>query len=206
MYSKKEKKNILRFLIKLFTFTLLIWMLQCSNNWNFFKSLSFKNDLKNTLNLGVKRFLAQKDIIKEKNEEPKFCDLEITETNLESRNDKKKIGKKTYTEQEDEKGIKQGNEKDIEQGNEIEAKDKNKKVKFNEEISGKCKNNLKLVLSFFAIFMSIFSFIYNIIQTNVHISLPYLDAVFISISLIIISITVIQKQIEAKFKNNFKYF
>ncbi|CRG85524.1 Plasmodium exported protein, unknown function, partial [Plasmodium relictum] len=143
MFSKREKKNILIFLIKTFTFILLIWILQCSNNWKFFKSLSYKNDLKNTLNLGVKRTLAQKDIIKEKSEKPKFCDLGIIETNIESRSDQRKIGKKIDIEQVD--------ENNMEQRNEIETKEKNKKVKLNERILGKCKDNLKLVSLSFAI-------------------------------------------------------
>ncbi|CRG85125.1 Plasmodium exported protein, unknown function [Plasmodium relictum] len=187
MHSNREKKNILKFLIKLFTFVLLILILPCSNDWNFIKSLSYKNDLKKTLNLGIKRFLAQKDIIKETSKKPKLCDMGITKTNLEQRNDPNKIEKKM----------------DIEQGNEIEAKDENKKVKFNQRILEKCKNNLKLVSSSFAVFLSIFSFIYNAIAMNVSIILPNLDMVFVSISLLIISIILIQERIEIKYKNKF---
>ncbi|CRG84695.1 Plasmodium exported protein, unknown function [Plasmodium relictum] len=195
MFSKREKRNILNFFIKTFTFILLIWILQCSNNWKFFKSLSYKNDLKNTLNLGVKRTLAQKDITKETSEKPKFCDLGIIETNIESRSDQRKIGKKIDIEQVD--------EKDMEQGNEIETKDENKKVKLNERILGKCKDNLKLFSSSFAIFLSIFSLIYNKMPIDIYIILPYLDVVLMTLSLLIISIILIQERIEIKYKNKF---
>ncbi|CRG84720.1 Plasmodium exported protein, unknown function [Plasmodium relictum] len=197
MFCKREKKIILNFLIKTFTFILLIWILQFSNNWKFFKSLSYKNDLKNTLNLGVKRTLAQKDITKETSEKPKFCDLGIIETNIESKGNQSKIEKKIDIEQVDEKYM--------EQGNEMKINEKNKKENFNQRILGKFKNNLNLISLSFAIFLLVFSFIYYEAMMISGIELPSIDAVFTTLSLLIISVILIKERIKMKFKIKFDY-
>ncbi|CRG84954.1 fam-h protein [Plasmodium relictum] len=189
IYSKRENKNILYFLIKFFIFTFLIWISQCSNNWNTYETWNYENNLKNILNLGDKRALAESnDTIKQKKGLQCHGQQGMMTINLESNNEQIEIEQNLNAEHEDE----------------IETKEKNKKVKLTEKILSKCKNNLKLVASSFAFFSSLFlvsliiasQFTYNVPFHNFFYVLP-------SLSLVIISIILTHERIEIKYKNKF---
>ncbi|CRG84686.1 fam-h protein [Plasmodium relictum] len=190
LYSKREKKNILYFLMKFFLFTFLIWILQYSNNWVSYKSRNQGNSLKNVLNLGYERSLAESNnTIKQTKEGLNYYDQQnILETYLESRNEQNEI----------EENI------DVEQENEIKTKEKNKKVSFNKSILGTCKSNLKLVLFSLFFFMPFSSFmisLISLISSNFYDEKTYMATFLLSnISIIIFAIYLIYEQINIKRK------
>ncbi|CRG84733.1 fam-h protein [Plasmodium relictum] len=146
IYNKKEKKYTLNF----FIFTFLIWILQCSNNWNSCRSWNHESDLKNVLNLGDKRSLAEnKGIIKQRSEGLKlYEEQDIIEVNLDLENKQIGIGENI----------------DAKQENEQEEKGENKKLKLKESILEKCKNNFKLVLLSILFILSFISLIFILID------------------------------------------
>ncbi|CRG84991.1 fam-h protein [Plasmodium relictum] len=187
MYHKKEKKYALHFVIKFFIFSLLIWVLQYSNNWDFCRSWNYENNLKNVSILGTKRSLAEnKDKITKK-KGLKLCEQQdIITVNFQPYDEQSEI----------EQDI------DVEQENEIQTKEKNGKVKFNERISDKCINNFKiisLILAFNISFASLTLTIVSLLGGNT-ISPDY---VFIlsNLSLIIYTIFLIYEKIKKKNKN-----
>ncbi|CRG84936.1 fam-h protein [Plasmodium relictum] len=188
IYSKREKKNILYFLIKFFIFTLSIWMLQCSYNWDSCRSWNYKNDSKNILDLGSKRSLAESsDPIKQTKRTLKSWEHDTKEVRLESKNELNETKKNI----------------DVEQGNEIVTKEKSNKVKCNEKILSKCKSNIKLIFSSLAFFLSLLIFILFILSMSFYISLPISFPILLPLSLVIISTILTQERIEIKYKNKF---
>ncbi|CRG96010.1 Plasmodium exported protein, unknown function [Plasmodium gallinaceum] len=86
-YRTIGKINKLFFFIKISLFTLLIWILLYCENYNY-RSWTDKYNLKNKLDLGSKRSLAEgKEVIEPKNEELKVSSSNI-QTNLEENNTK----------------------------------------------------------------------------------------------------------------------
>ncbi|CRG84984.1 fam-h protein [Plasmodium relictum] len=182
IYNKKERKNILNF----FMFTFLIWILQCSNNWNSCRSWHCENDL-NVLNLGEKRSLAEnKGITKQRNEGLKLHEeQDIIEVNLDL--DNKKIGI--------EEDI------DTKQENEQEEK-KNKKLKLKESILGKCRNYFKLTtlsIIFLLSFSSLITIVIDYINPTLHTILLFYT--LSKISILIFSTLILYEQIQKK-RNN----
>ncbi|CRG85256.1 fam-h protein [Plasmodium relictum] len=188
IYNKKDKKYTLNFPIIFFIFALLICVLQCYNNGDSFRSCNYKNNLKNVLNLGFKRSLAESNDRKiQTNEEFKFCKQEsLKKTNLESRKEESGIKKNIY----------------LEEGNDIETIEKSEKVKFNERVSKMCINNLKLILSSFTFPLSLISLILSIkFIGNIDSILGPLAYLLINLSIVIHLILLIQEKIEKKRKN-----
>ncbi|CRG93071.1 Plasmodium exported protein, unknown function [Plasmodium gallinaceum] len=86
-YRTRGKINKLFFFIKISIFTLLIWILLYCENYNY-RSWNDKYNLKNKLDLGSKRSLAEgKEVIEPTNEELKVSSSNI-QTNLEENNTK----------------------------------------------------------------------------------------------------------------------
>ncbi|CRG92955.1 Plasmodium exported protein, unknown function [Plasmodium gallinaceum] len=86
-YHKRGKINKLFFFIKISLFTLLIWILLYCENYNY-RSWNDKYNLKNKLDLGSKRSLAEgKEVIEPTKEELKVSSSNI-QTNLEENNTK----------------------------------------------------------------------------------------------------------------------
>ncbi|CRG85204.1 fam-h protein [Plasmodium relictum] len=189
IYSKREKKNILYYLIKFFILTLSIWIFQFSNNWDFCKSWNNKNKLNNILDLGSGRSLAEcNDLKKQTKSELKFCEQQdIIEAHLESRNEQNIIDENV----------------DIEQGNEIDTKEKNKKVNFKERILDNCKNNLKLVALFFVILLSLSAISLHLISYYMYKNTRKPKLFLFTLSFLIISILLTCERIEIKYKNKF---
>ncbi|CRG85158.1 fam-h protein [Plasmodium relictum] len=185
IYSKREKNNILYFLIKFFILTLSIWMLQCSNNWDSCKSWNYKNKLNNILDLGYGRLLTEcDDITKQTEIKLKSCEQQdIIEARLESWTEQSQMDKNV----------------DVEQGNKIETTEKNKKVK--EGILDRCKNNLKLISLFIAIILLLSSF--SLFLANQYIYFKYIEIIsfLFTLSFLIISTLLTCERIEIKYKN-----
>ncbi|CRG85077.1 fam-h protein [Plasmodium relictum] len=188
IYNKKEKKNIFNFFTNFFIFAFLIWILQCSNNWNSCKTWHHENDLKNVLNLGDKRSLAEnKGVIKQRNEGLKlYEEQDIIELNLDLENGKMGIEENM----------------DVEQENEQEIKEKNKKLKLKENILGKCKNYLKLI-SLSILFLLSFCSLILILIDYAHPNLSRFVWIMRSseVSVLIFSILILYEQIKKK-RNN----
>ncbi|CRG84321.1 fam-h protein [Plasmodium relictum] len=185
IYNKNEKKYTLNCLIKFFLFTLLIWILQCFNNWDSCKLFNYKNEKTNKLILGDKRLLAENnDKIKQKEKELKLpLQHIITETDLELMNEQREI--EEYT--------------DIEQRNEIEAKKEDSEVKHNEKKLGKYNNISKAYLLFFASILSFVSFLLSIVYCiSESLSIYIVTFFFINLTTIIFSIMLILEEIKKK--------
>ncbi|CRG96007.1 Plasmodium exported protein, unknown function [Plasmodium gallinaceum] len=138
IYRTRGKINKLFFFIKISLFTLLIWILLYCENYNY-RSWNDKYILKNILDLGSKRSLAEgKEVIEPKNEELKVSSLNI-QTNLEEINTK--IEKMELKEEEkDKKEIIK-----IENENVVEIKEeRNKKVNIL-NLMQKCKSFLSIL-------------------------------------------------------------
>ncbi|CRG85017.1 fam-h protein [Plasmodium relictum] len=149
IYNKKEKKYISYFLIKFFLFTLLIWILQCFNNWDSCRWLNYKNEKTNKLILGAERSLAENnDKVKQRKEELK-CSAPhvIVKTDLEPKYEQVEMGE--YI--------------DTEQGDEIETKKENKEETHNEKKLGKYSNISKAYSLFFSFVLSLASFLLSIV-------------------------------------------
>ncbi|CRG84708.1 fam-h protein [Plasmodium relictum] len=187
IYYKKEKKYSLYFVIKFFILSLLIWILQCSNNWNTCGTWNYENNLKSILNLGAKRSLSESyDTIKQKKGLQCYEQQDTMTINLEPNNEQSEIEKNL----------------DAEQENEIETKEENEKVKFNERISDKCVNDFKTISLILAFLMSLSSFVLSPIITKHYI--PELkSSIFIlcNLSFIIFSIFLLHEEIKKKRKN-----
>ncbi|CRG84767.1 fam-h protein [Plasmodium relictum] len=185
IYSKRKKKNALYFPIKFFIFTLSIWILQYSNNWDSCKSLNHKNGLNNILNLGDKRSLAENnDSIKQKEGLQCYIQEGMMTINLEPRNEQSKIEQNINVEPKYEK----------------ETMEKNEKIKFSEGILYKCKNNLKLVSLFLAIFLSLSSFSLFLLNHLDYSELYDVDLVLFTLSSLIVSTILIYERIDIKYK------
>ncbi|CRG84694.1 fam-h protein [Plasmodium relictum] len=188
IYNKKEKKYALYFFIKLFVFSFLIWVLQCSDNLYSSRSWNYDNDLKNVLNLGAKRLLAEKVYkIGQGKEKLKFCEQKcIVETELEQRNGQEEIEKYINEEQESEIEEKNGDEDE---------------VKYSEKTLGKHNINPKSCSLYSASILSFASFILFIIY--VYIIDPEIQRVgflCINLSILIFSVNLIMEEIKTKLK------
>ncbi|CRG85694.1 fam-h protein [Plasmodium relictum] len=184
IYNQKEKKYTLDFLIKLFIFSFLIWVLQCSNNWYSFRSWNYKNNSKNILNLGANRLLAEKIYkVGQGKEELKLCEQQCkVETELEQRNGQREV----------EEHI------DVEQESEIEAKQANKKVKYNEKILERY-NISKICSLYFASILSFTSLLLSIIYTySPDLEFQRLSFLYIDLSVILFSVLLILEEIKIK--------
>ncbi|CRG99574.1 fam-h protein [Plasmodium relictum] len=187
IYNKKEKKNIIYFSINFFIFSLLIWILQCSNTWDSFRSWNYKNDSKSVLNLGAKRSLVEsEDVEKQAHKRLKFYnEQDIIRENLESESEKNEIEGKI----------------DSEKGNEIETIEKSKIEKFKERILGRCQNYLKLiflVITFLLSSSSLALIIDDYIKPN---ALGFSYAIMLAnISVLIFSSILFSDQIKKKYK------
>ncbi|CRG83976.1 fam-h protein [Plasmodium relictum] len=189
IYIKKEKTNILYFLIKFFIFTISIWILQCSNTLDSYRSWNYKNDLKNILDLGPKRSLAESnDTIEQTKSKLRLWEQQdMMEAYLESKNEQNEIKQNM----------------DVEQGNEMVTKERNNEVKCNKKILSKCKSNLKLIFSSFAFFSSLFIFILFIVNYFTFITFPRYIFLLLPLSLVINSIILTHERVEIKYKNKF---
>ncbi|CRG85168.1 fam-h protein [Plasmodium relictum] len=185
---KKEKKYRLHFFIKFFIYAFLIWILQYSNNLGTCETWNYENNLKNVINLGVKRSLAENnDTIKqEKGLQQCYEQHDMTAINLELSNEQSKIEQNM----------------DIEQENESETKKRNKKRKFNERTSDKCTNDLKTIPLILAFLMSLTSFTLSAIYLK-HFVPIFQNYILIlsSLSLIIFLIFLLYEEIKMKLKN-----
>ncbi|CRG84862.1 fam-h protein [Plasmodium relictum] len=189
IYCKREKKNILYFLINFFIFTLSIWILQCSNNWDSCKSWNYKNKLNNTLNLVAKRSLAENDCAIKQKEGSSQCynQKDMMTINLEQRNEQNEIEQNMNVEPECE----------------IETKEKNKKEKFNRGILYKCKNNLKLASLLLSILLSLSSFSSYLVGMFTFTGIQEIELFLFASSFLIVSTILIYERIEIKYKNKF---
>ncbi|CRG84414.1 Plasmodium exported protein, unknown function, partial [Plasmodium relictum] len=158
--------------------------------WVSFRSCNHENELKNVLNLGIKRSLTENiNIAMSAEEGSKFCEhVVVTEGTLESWNEQNAIRGSI----------------DAKEGNVIEIKEKNQKVKFNERILGIFKNNFELIILFVVFILSIFSFIFSVIDitTDIYIYFPIDEMPILSI--LIFSILLTYKEIKNKRKNKFR--
>ncbi|CRG84687.1 fam-h protein [Plasmodium relictum] len=189
--SKREKKNLLYFLMKSFIFILLIWILKFYNNWDSYKSWNHENGLKNVLDLGYKRSLAESnDAIKQTKKGLNYHDQhDILETYSESRNEKNEI----------EENI------DVEQEGEIETERKNQNVKLIERTLDKCKSNLKLFLLGFSILLSLLSLVlYTFFFLFEIYSIESPSFILFTLCHLIISTLLILERIEIKYVKKFK--
>ncbi|CRG84727.1 fam-h protein [Plasmodium relictum] len=181
IYNKEEKKKVFNYLMRFFMFTFLLVS---------FRSWNYENELKNVLNLGIKRSLAEnKNMEMQAEEESNFCEnVVVTKGTLES-----------WNEQNDIRGS-----MDAKEGNEIQIKEKNQKVKFNERILGICKTNFKLITLSVVFISSIFFFIISVLYTTsrIYIYLPISE--LCSLYILIISILLTYKEIKIKHKNKSK--
>ncbi|CRG85287.1 fam-h protein [Plasmodium relictum] len=191
IYNKKEKKKVLNYIMRFFMFIFLLWVSQCSDNGVSFISWNYENELKNVLNLGIKRSLTEnKNMEMQAKEGSNFCEhVVVTEETLESWNKLNNIGESV----------------DAKEGNEIEIEKKNQKVKSNERILGICKNNFKLIILSLALLLSIFSFTFAVIYMtsyNLSIHLPIFE--FSIIPILIIAIFLAYEEVKIRRKNKFK--
>ncbi|CRG93525.1 Plasmodium exported protein, unknown function [Plasmodium gallinaceum] len=121
-YRTRGKINKLFFFIKIFLFTLLIWILHYCENYSY-RSWNDKYNLKNKLDLGSKRSLAEgKEVIEPKKEELKVSSSNI-QINLEEHNTKVEKLKLKEEEKDKKEIIKIENENVVEK-----KRDSNKKV------------------------------------------------------------------------------
>ncbi|CRG84716.1 fam-h protein [Plasmodium relictum] len=180
IYNKKKKKKVLNYLMRFFMFTFLVWMLQCFDNYVSFRLWNYENELKNILNLGIKRSLTEK--------ESKYREhVVVTGGTLESWNEKDTIRESI----------------NVKEGNKIEIKEKDQKIKIHERILGICKNNFELITSSVALIISIFSFMFlviNITSPRLNTYLPIFE--LSSLSILIISLLLTYEEIKIKRKKN----
>ncbi|CRG85792.1 fam-h protein [Plasmodium relictum] len=185
IHNKKREKCKLYFFIKFFLFTLLIWILQCSNNWDSCRLLNYKNDKKYILILGANRSLAENnDIIKQRKEELKCSVQHVTvKTDSELKNEQREI----------EESI------NMEQGNEIHTQKEDKEVTCSEKtlekynnISKKYSLSFAFILSFTSLLLSIMNCIYSHDMFNLFMFCC------LNLSIIIFSILLILEKIKKK--------
>ncbi|CRG94058.1 fam-h protein [Plasmodium gallinaceum] len=190
---KKEKRNILNFLINFFIFILLIWILQCFNNCDSCSLWNNKRDLKSVINVDIKRSLAEsKNTTEQISEELKcYKEKDTIEIDLNSRNDQREM----------EENI------EVELKNELETMKDNEKVKTSEGILQFCKGCLKIVSLSIAFILSFCSSVLITAESphfgpktpydrsNIH-SLTILT----NLSLMIISIILIHERVVIKYK------
>ncbi|CRG85111.1 fam-h protein [Plasmodium relictum] len=181
IYNKEEKKKVFNYLTRFLMFTFLLVS---------FRSWNYENELKNVLNLGIKRSLTEnKNMEMQSKEGSNFCEhVVVTEETLESWNEQNAIRGSI----------------DAKEGNEIDIKEKNQKVKLNERILGICKNNFKLITFSIVFILSICSFMFAVLYAtnSVNIYLPIYE--LSSLSILIISILLAYEEIKIKRKSKFK--
>ncbi|CRG85583.1 fam-h protein [Plasmodium relictum] len=134
VYDKRQKKYILIFFIKFFIYILLIWILQCFNNWYSSRSGNYKNNLKIILCLGAKGSLIEgNNTISEVNEGLEHCEQMVKGENFKLDNKINKVENSSYVKLENKKNhtkVEEVNKidiTDVELGKEIKANEKNKK-------------------------------------------------------------------------------
>ncbi|CRG84701.1 fam-h protein [Plasmodium relictum] len=200
IYNKKEKKNILDFLIKFFIFTFLIWILQVSSSCDSCRSWNYENDLKKTLNLGAKRSLAEGENIKKPiGEELKLCEHDVID-DPESKNKKEEKEEKEKEEEEEEKEEEEEEEKE-EEKEEEEKEEKNKNVECNNITLESCAcilNTLSLSVSSCQLFYSLILYSKDVAQFGLLIS-GY-TTLILNLSILIYSILSILGKFHIKHK------
>ncbi|CRG84306.1 fam-h protein [Plasmodium relictum] len=177
IYDKKQKKNILNFLINFYIFILLIFILQCSNNRDSLRSCNYKNNLKSILYLGAKRSLVEgNDIINEINEGLEHCEQMVKGANLKLDNKINEVENSSYVKPKIKKNctdikVNKIDTTEVEVGEEIKTNEKNKKGIFQRILRIFPKNieRIGIYYIFFFLFCIFVLLIIGLVSNNINV-------------------------------------